>query len=404
MGSGLAFCLPPGEAGPDPIARGGKRQDLTPPYLRLTGIRKDFGDFTALKDVALDIAHGEFICFLGPSGCGKTTLLRIIAGLEVQTAGRIELAGRDISRLPPAERDYGIVFQSYALFPNLSIADNVAYGLVNRKIGKAKIQARVTELLALVGLPDSQSKFPSQLSGGQQQRIALARSLITNPRVLLLDEPLSALDEFLRLQMRGELRLIQKEFGITFIHVTHTQMEAIALADMVVVMDTGRIEQADTANVIFNRPKTPYVARFMGGQNVLTGTVEGSKAGRIRLKDARGAIFEAAAGDSTPAPGSPMSFAVRRDRIKLRKSGKGKAAANEIAGVVEATEYQGSYVKVTVDLGGGVFVANLPDGDYFADPVDKGDGVIASWNTADVNILAKVDTGAAGDPYMNAGH
>jgi putative spermidine/putrescine transport system ATP-binding protein len=259
-------------------------------------------------------------------------------------------------------------------------------------------------MLRRVQLISLKDRMPAQLSGGQQQRVALARSLITNPKVLLLDEPLSALDEFLRLKMRGELKSLQNELGITFVHVTHTQPEAIALANMVVVMDTGRIDQADTASIIFNRPKTPYVARFMGGQNVLTGTVEGSKAGRIRLKDARGAIFEAAAGDSTPAPGSPMSFAVRRDRIKLRKSGKGKAAANEIAGVVEATEYQGSYVKVTVDLGGGVFVANLPDGDYFADPVDKGDGVIASWNTADVNILTKVDTGAAGDPYVNAGH
>ena len=196
-------------------------------YLRLAGIRKDFGSFTALADIDLDIAQGEFVCFLGPSGCGKTTLLRIIAGLEVQTAGRIELAGRDISTLPPAERDYGIVFQSYALFPNLSIADNVAYGLVNRKVPKAQARARVTELLALVGLPGSEAKFPAQLSGGQQQRIALARALATSPGLLLLDEPLSALDAIVRVKLRQEIRSLQRKLGVTTIMVTHDQEEAL---------------------------------------------------------------------------------------------------------------------------------------------------------------------------------
>jgi putative spermidine/putrescine transport system ATP-binding protein len=252
-------------------------------------------------------------------------------------------------------------------------------------------------------------RMPAQLSGGQQQRVALARSLITNPRVLLLDEPLSALDEFLRLRMRGELKSLQNELGITFVHVTHTQPEAIALADMVVVMDTGRIDQADTANVIFDKPKTPYVARFMGGQNVLTGTVEAGSSGTIRLKSAVGPVFEAKA-ETTPAMGSQLSVAVRRDRIALRKS-RGEASGgvnaigvNSIPGVVEATEYQGSYVKVTLDVGGGIFVANISDGAYFAEPVTMGDPVIASWKAEDVHILTKVDTGVAGDPYLDAGH
>ena len=375
-----------------------------PGDIRLVNLTKKFGDSYAVENINLTIPHGSYCCLLGPSGCGKTTILRMIAGHETPTLGEIHIGGEMVVGKPPVERGTAMMFQSYALFPHLTILDNVAFYLKMRGVGKDERRQKAEEMLTRVQLISLKDRMPAQLSGGQQQRVALARSLITNPKVLLLDEPLSALDEFLRLKMRGELKSLQNELGITFVHVTHTQPEAIALANMVVVMDTGRIEQADTANVIFNRPKTPYVARFMGGQNVLTGTVEGSKAGRIRLKDARGAIFEAATGDSTPAPGSPMSFAVRRDRIKLRKSGKAKAAANEIAGVVEATEYQGSYVKVTVDLGGGVFVANLPDGDYFADPVDKGDGVIASWNTADVNILTKVDTGAAGDPYVNAGH
>jgi iron(III) transport system ATP-binding protein len=192
-------------------------------YLQLNGIHKAFGSFVALQSIDLSIAKGEFVCFLGPSGCGKTTLLRIIAGLEEQTAGRITLGGRDISRLPPAERDYGIVFQSYALFPNLTIADNVAYGLVNRKVPKAQARARVTELLALVGLPGCEGKYPAQLSGGQQQRIALARALATSPGLLLLDEPLSALDAIVRVKLRQEIRSLQRKLRVTNIMVTQDQ-------------------------------------------------------------------------------------------------------------------------------------------------------------------------------------
>jgi putative spermidine/putrescine transport system ATP-binding protein len=285
------------------------------------------------------------------------------------------------------------------------VLDNVAFYLKMRDVGREERRRRAEEMLERVQLQALKDRMPAQLSGGQQQRVALARSLITNPKVLLLDEPLSALDEFLRLQMRGELKSLQNELGITFVHVTHTQPEAIALANMVVVMETGRIEQADSAEVIFNRPVTPYVARFMGGQNVLTGMVESLKSGRIVLRDASGARFEAVAGNSKPAVGAPLSIAVRRDRIRLRKGAKPKPrAANEKTGVVETTEYQGTYVKVTVDIGAGPFVANLPDSDYFADPVEKGDAVIASWNPGDVNVLAKVDSGAAGDPYAGNGH
>jgi iron(III) transport system ATP-binding protein len=250
-------------------------------YLRLQGIRKSFGSFQALRDIDLTISRGEFVCFLGPSGCGKTTLLRIIAGLETQTAGRILQGERDISRLPPADRDYGIVFQSYALFPNLSVADNVSYGLVNRRDAKASIAARVDELLKLVGLPGSGAKFPAQLSGGQQQRIALARALATAPGLLLLDEPLSALDALERVRLRQEIRSLQQKLGVTTIMVTHDQEEALSVADRIVVMNHGAIEQVGTPLEVYRDPATPFVADFVGKINVLSGRLHPGRDLRI---------------------------------------------------------------------------------------------------------------------------
>jgi iron(III) transport system ATP-binding protein len=238
-------------------------------YLALSGISKQFGAFSALRGVDLAIEAGEFVCFLGPSGCGKTTLLRIIAGLEAQSSGRIVQAGRDVSALPPAQRDYGIVFQSYALFPNLSVADNVAYGLVNRRVPKAQAAARVAELLALVGLPGSEAKYPAQLSGGQQQRIALARALASSPGLLLLDEPLSALDAIVRVKLRQEIRSLQRQLGVTTVMVTHDQEEALSVADRIVVMNHGVIEQVGTPMQVYREPATPFVADFVGRVNVL---------------------------------------------------------------------------------------------------------------------------------------
>lgn len=238
-------------------------------FLDLRHVHKAFGGFTALHDINLGIRKGEFVCFLGPSGCGKTTLLRIIAGLEVQTAGEVFQAGRDISRLPPAQRDYGIVFQSYALFPNLSVADNVAYGLVNRKTPRIEIRRRVEELVKLVGLPGSENKYPAQLSGGQQQRIALARALATSPGLLLLDEPLSALDALERVRLRQEIRALQQTLGVTTIMVTHDQEEALSVADRIVVMNHGVIEQTGTPMEIYREPASPFVADFVGKVNAL---------------------------------------------------------------------------------------------------------------------------------------
>ncbi|NBQ87104.1 MAG: putative 2-aminoethylphosphonate ABC transporter ATP-binding protein [Betaproteobacteria bacterium] len=249
-------------------------------FLELRHVRKNFGGFTALHDINLRIGKGEFVCFLGPSGCGKTTLLRIIAGLEVQTAGEVWQGGRDISRLPPAERDYGIVFQSYALFPNLTVADNVAYGLVNRRTPRAEITRRVTDLVKLVGLPGSEGKYPAQLSGGQQQRIALARALATAPGLLLLDEPLSALDALERQRLRSEIRSLQQKLGVTTVMVTHDQEEALSVADRIVVMNHGVIEQVGTPMEIYREPATPFVADFVGKVNVLPAQV---RDGTLRL-------------------------------------------------------------------------------------------------------------------------
>ena len=239
------------------------------PFLRIRNLVKRFGAFTALQDVSLDVYRGEFVCFLGPSGCGKTTLLRAIAGLDPQDEGTIEINGRDVSRLPPAARDFGIVFQSYALFPNLTVAGNVGYGLVNRRKARAAIRARVRELLTLVGLSDQETKYPVQLSGGQQQRVALARALATSPGLLLLDEPLSALDARVRLRLRDEIKSLQRRLGVTTIMVTHDQEEALAMADRIVVMNQGVIDQVGMPQEIYRAPTTPFVADFVGSMTFL---------------------------------------------------------------------------------------------------------------------------------------
>ena len=303
-------------------------------YLRLEGIRKSFGSFQALSDIDLAIERGEFVCFLGPSGCGKTTLLRIIAGLETQSAGRITQAGRDISRLPPAERDYGIVFQSYALFPNLSVSDNVGYGLVNRRQAKAKIAARVDELLKLVGLPGSGAKFPAQLSGGQQQRIALARALATSPGLLLLDEPLSALDALERVRLRQEIRALQRTLGVTTIMVTHDQEEALSVADRIVVMNQGVIEQVGTPQDVYERPAAAFVADFIGKVNVLAATALGDarfRVGRLELQGAEHC--------SAPVAGQAVRLYLRpEDRVTEQAL---EGARNRVWAEVRKVEFLG---------------------------------------------------------------
>ncbi len=236
-------------------------------FLSIQNVSKQFGQFTALNDISLSINKGELICFLGPSGCGKTTLLRMIAGLESCEQGRITQAGVDITRLPPEQRDFGIVFQSYALFPNLTVFDNIAIGLQQQRQDKTVIKQRVNEWLSTIGLPDAGSKYPGQLSGGQQQRVALARALILSPGLLLLDEPLSALDAKVRVHLRDSIRTLQKQLGITTIMVTHDQEEAMAVADRIVVMNHGVIEQMGTPQEIYQQPASRFVAEFIGAMN-----------------------------------------------------------------------------------------------------------------------------------------
>jgi len=308
-------------------------------YLRLQGIRKSFGSFQALRDIDLTISRGEFVCFLGPSGCGKTTLLRIIAGLETQTAGRILQGERDISLLPPADRDYGIVFQSYALFPNLSVADNVSYGLVNRRDAKATIAARVDELLKLVGLPGSGAKFPAQLSGGQQQRIALARALATAPGLLLLDEPLSALDALERVRLRQEIRSLQQKLGVTTIMVTHDQEEALSVADRIVVMNHGAIEQVGTPLAVYRDPATPFVADFVGKINVLSGRLHPGRDLRI------GSNRFACEHDTDHA--RDVKVYLRPEDVLARPISAGDP--NVFDGAIDKIEFLGSYCLVRVN-------------------------------------------------------
>jgi iron(III) transport system ATP-binding protein len=315
-----------------------------PDFLVLEDIRKEFGSFVALRDVNLAVRKGELVCFLGPSGCGKTTLLRIIAGLDVQSAGRVVQAGRDISRLPPMQRDYGIVFQSYALFPNLTVAQNVAYGLVNRRVGRADREKRVAELLTLVGLPDSGSKYPAQLSGGQQQRIAIARSLATSPGLMLLDEPLSALDARVRVRLRGEIRSLQQRLGITTILVTHDQEEALSMADRIVVMNHGVIEQVGSPEEIYRDPATPFAADFVGKTNLLPAERAGDNG--ILVGDQR---FDCDL-DPALAAGRALRVFFRPEDVLVR--GVNGSTANSAAAVVEKIEFLGAYSRLTVRVSG----------------------------------------------------
>jgi putative spermidine/putrescine transport system ATP-binding protein len=355
------------------------------------GVSKRYGETFAVKDLSLTIPHGSYCCLLGPSGCGKTTILRMIAGHERPTSGDIRIGGQSVIGVPQVQRGTAMMFQSYALFPHRSVLDNVAFALKIRGTGLPARHTQARELLAKVQLEKFADRLPAQLSGGQQQRVALARALITNPRVLLLDEPLSALDEYLRLRMRGELRRVQKELGITFIHVTHTQLEAIAVADTVVVMAQGRIEQAASARDIFIAPRSAYVARFVGGQNVLSGAVESVLDGTAAVAGVNGARFAFPVGNARPARGAALYGSIRRDRITLEKLAPGAKPAiglNAVAGDVHTIENQGSYVKVTLELfDDEEFVAHVLDESFFSNPLDIGDRVVARWSASDINIL-----------------
>ncbi len=356
--------------------------------IEIVSATKRFGDTVAVDSVNLKIPAASYCCLLGPSGCGKTTTLRMIAGHESVSDGDIVIGSHNVTELPPTKRGTAMMFQNYALFPHLDCTENVGFSLKMRGEGKSERQAKAAELLAMVDMDAYAVRLPDQLSGGQQQRVALARALITNPEVLLLDEPLSALDPFLRTRMRAELKRLQKELAITFVHVTHSQEEAMALADLVVVMNDGRIEQAGPARTVFNQPRTPFVARFIGGHNVLSGVVEGREAGGTVLKGANGTRFLTRA--DGVQQGDAISFSVRSDRIALAR-GEGTALKddfNRIKGVMTSVEYQGSWVRLGMaSPDSDDFVMSVDEAAYFADPIAVGDQVSASWDTDEVHVL-----------------
>lgn len=357
-----------------------------PGDVEIRNVTKVFGPTVAVQDINLSIPDGCYCCLLGPSGCGKTTLLRMIAGHETPTEGDILIGGKSVVGMPTGQRGTSMMFQSYALFPHLTVLDNVAFSLKMRGVHKHERREKAYEVLKRVQLDPLADRMPAQLSGGQQQRVALARSLITNPQVLLLDEPLSALDEYLRLQMRAELKHIQQDLGITFIHVTHTQPEALAMGDMVVVMATGNIEQAGTAVEIYDKPTTTYVAEFMGGWNVFGGKVTGVEGNLARVQGPSGENFALA--PDGKGVGEAIDFGIRRDKVHLA-SGEGIANAdNSLGGVVHAIEYQGHWVKVTVtrDTGERVY-AMIEDTEYFASPAKAGDRVTLKWASEDVRVM-----------------
>jgi putative spermidine/putrescine transport system ATP-binding protein len=355
--------------------------------VQLQNVTKAFGETIAVQNIDLTIPDGCYCCLLGPSGCGKTTILRMIAGHETTTSGHIMIGGKPVEGLPPVQRGTSMMFQSYALFPHLTVVDNVGFSLKMRGAHKHERREKAMEVLRRVQLDHLADRMPAQLSGGQQQRVALARSLITNPKVLLLDEPLSALDEYLRLQMREELKRLQIEIGISFIHVTHTQPEALALADLIVVMNTGRIEQAGTGREIYNSPRSTYVAEFMGGWNLFAGRVAGIENGRALVESNNGERYRVAA-TQRHAAGDQLDFGIRRDRIHLAPKEGG--APNHVAGEVHAVEYQGNWVKVSITRKNGArLVAVIEDQEYFANPAKVGDPVEATFAPDDAHFMER---------------
>jgi putative spermidine/putrescine transport system ATP-binding protein len=319
-------------------------------FLEIDQLHKQFGDLPAVSGFDVDVEQGEFLSLLGPSGCGKTTALRMIAGFERPTSGTIHLNGRDITNQPPNRRHIGMVFQSYALFPNMTVADNVGFGLKLKGMTPADARRRAGELLELIQLPDKGGSYPYQLSGGQQQRVALARALAIEPQVLLLDEPLSALDAKIRVELRAEIRRIQQQLHITTLYVTHDQEEAMSLSDRVVVMNKGFIEQVGPPFEIYNYPRTAFVAHFVGQLNVMPVRVVDAAAGRVALGE-QTIILE----PPPAANGQAVTLAVRPEELELGAA----EGHNNLRGLVESVNFLGSIVRVRVAVDGATLSADL---------------------------------------------
>jgi putative spermidine/putrescine transport system ATP-binding protein len=335
-------------------------------FLELTGVQKRFAGTVAVEDFNLAADRGEFVSFLGPSGCGKTTTLRMIAGFEQPTSGTIRIEDADITNRPPNRRNVGMVFQSYALFPNMTVTDNIAFGLKIRKRPKDAIRKRVGELVELMHLAGRGDRYPWQLSGGQQQRVALARALAIEPQVLLLDEPLSALDAKIRVALRKEIRAIQRHLGITTVYVTHDQEEALSLSDRVVVMSEGHIEQIGTPAEIYNFPATSFVASFVGTLNLLDARVIDAPTGRVSVE---GQEIRTAKPVTVAGNGGVIGLALRPEAIDLGEATNGQ---NRLQGTVEDISFLGSIVRIRLHIGDGATTVSL---DTFNDPNLKVPGI-----------------------------
>ena len=314
-------------------------------FLSIQNVRKAFGATTVVQDFNLDVERGEFVSFLGPSGCGKTTMLRIVAGFEEPSAGMVMVGGKDVTNLKPNQRDIGMVFQAYALFPNLTVAQNIGFGLKVAGVARAESDARVAEMLSIIKLPEFGDRYPYQLSGGQQQRVALARALAPKPKLLLLDEPLSALDAKVRVSLREEIRSIQKKLGITTIFVTHDQEEALSMSDRIVVMYGGKAEQVGTPFEIYNKPATRFVASFVGTLNILEGTVSDPASGTVSINGSEIALKRALDGK---AAGDEISLALRPEAISV---GNHPGRDSSIAGEISDVSFLGSVIRVRVGVG-----------------------------------------------------
>jgi spermidine/putrescine transport system ATP-binding protein len=352
--------------------------------LRLEQVTKRFGTFVAVDDLTLTIPSGSFFALLGPSGCGKTTTLRMVAGLEDPSAGSILIGDEDVTGSKPYKRPVNTVFQSYALFPHLDIFENVAFGL--RRRGAKDIKRQVGEALELVELAAMARRKPAQLSGGQQQRVALARAIVNRPAVLLLDEPLGALDLKLRRQMQIELKRIQTEVGLTFIHVTHDQEEALSVGDRIVVMHEGRIEQVADPFTISNLPENVQVAAFMGDNNIFEGTVTAHEGERVSI-DGGEAELRVLAPESDAAVGQPAAVSVRASAVQVGEQAAGANGPNQLLGEIEVVEYLGDLVKLHLSAGGRRLVAKVPGDRYPQFRGKEGSSVRLSWKEEDVRVL-----------------
>jgi spermidine/putrescine transport system ATP-binding protein len=339
-----------------------------PPDIRLEGVTKRFDDVVAVDNLTLDVPHGAFFALLGPSGCGKTTTLRMIGGFEEPTDGTIFLGDRDVTGLPPYRRDVNTVFQSYALFPHLSIYENVAFGLRRRGVGGNDLRQQVTRILELVQLAGFEKRKPRQLSGGQQQRVALARALVNSPRVLLLDEPLGALDLKLRKEMQLFIKALQHDLGITFIHVTHDQEEAMTMADSIAVMNKGHIEQLGSPDQLYEQPATPFVARFLGVSNLLEGEAQGD--GTVKLSDGTVVRAPASAGRN-----GPVAVGIRPEKIRL-----GTGEENSLTGEVRESAYIGVSTQYIVATSHGPITVYVQNTNTRASAANAGDRVTLSWS------------------------